>query len=187
MQITRNVKKGSRWKKWWAGSRVRCKVICGALRDLVPVMQFWKREKHPWRSVTFKPATLTKITLLHGCLSRFLNCINGTKSRNAPHYASCMHAQILSNGFWVVSRLLQIQSTINTLWVQRMIDLTIFVTGVSPPVITQHGRLLFLKRRSTLKTITKTRCIRSDILVENCRNVMVLNDPFRQFYIRFWS
>ena len=23
--------------------------------------------------------------LLHGCFSRFLNCTNGTKSRNAPH------------------------------------------------------------------------------------------------------
>ena len=27
--------------------------ICGALRDLVPFVQFKKREKHPWRSVTF--------------------------------------------------------------------------------------------------------------------------------------
>ena len=27
--------------------------ICGALRDLVPLVQFKKREKHPWRSVTF--------------------------------------------------------------------------------------------------------------------------------------
>ena len=26
---------------------------CDALRDLVPVVQFKKREKHPWRSVTF--------------------------------------------------------------------------------------------------------------------------------------
>ena len=33
--------------------------ICGALHDLV--------------------------TLLHGCFSRFLNCTNGIKSRNAPH------------------------------------------------------------------------------------------------------
>ena len=31
------------------------------------------------------PATLLKLTLLHGCFSRFLNCINATKSRNAPH------------------------------------------------------------------------------------------------------
>ena len=41
-----------------------------------------KREKHPWISVTFKPETLLKVTFLHGCLSRFWNCTNGTKSRN---------------------------------------------------------------------------------------------------------
>ena len=29
-------------------------------------------------------ATLLKLTLLHGSFSRFLNCTNGTKSRNAP-------------------------------------------------------------------------------------------------------
>ena len=28
--------------------------ICGALRDLVPFVQVKKREKHPWRSVTFR-------------------------------------------------------------------------------------------------------------------------------------
>ena len=28
-----------------------------------------------------KPATLLKVTLLHGCFSRFLNCTNGTKLR----------------------------------------------------------------------------------------------------------
>ena len=28
---------------------------------------------------------LLKVALLHGCFSRFLNCTNGTKSRNAPH------------------------------------------------------------------------------------------------------
>ena len=30
-----------------------------------------------------KHATLLKVTLLHGCFSRFLNCSNGSKSRNA--------------------------------------------------------------------------------------------------------
>ena len=29
------------------------------------------------------PATLLKVTFLHGCFSRFLKCANGTKSRNA--------------------------------------------------------------------------------------------------------
>ena len=41
-----------------------------------------KREKHPWRSVNFK------LTLLHGCFSRFLNGTNRTKSRNASHILS---------------------------------------------------------------------------------------------------
>ena len=34
---------------------------------------------------TIKPATLIKITLLHGCFSRFLNCTNCTKTRKASH------------------------------------------------------------------------------------------------------
>ena len=38
--------------------------ICGALRDLVPFVQFKKREKHPRKSVTY-----------------------GAKLRNAPHIA----------------------------------------------------------------------------------------------------
>ena len=65
--------------------------ICDALRDLVPFVQFKKREKHQLRGVNFskvaglKPATLIKLTLLHGCFSRFLNCANDTKSRNAPN------------------------------------------------------------------------------------------------------
>ena len=51
--------------------------ICDALRDLVPFVQFKKSEKHPWRSVTFskvavkKSATLLKVTIRHGCFSRF--------------------------------------------------------------------------------------------------------------------
>ena len=32
----------------------------------------------------YPPATLLKITLLHGCFSRFLNCTDVTKLRNAP-------------------------------------------------------------------------------------------------------
>ena len=32
-----------------------------------------------------KPATLLKVTLLHTRFPRFLNCANGTKSRNASH------------------------------------------------------------------------------------------------------
>ena len=54
----------------------------GALRDLVPFVQFKKRKKHPWRSVHF-----SQLTLLHGCFSCSIfkrsRCTNGTKSRNA--------------------------------------------------------------------------------------------------------
>ena len=65
--------------------------IYGVLCDLVPFVQFKKREKHPWRSVNFskvtglKPATLLKLTLLHGRFSRFLNCTNAPKSRSATY------------------------------------------------------------------------------------------------------
>ena len=50
---------------------------CGALRDLVPFVQLKKCEKHSWGSVNFnlKPATLLKVTYLHGCFSRFLTQI----------------------------------------------------------------------------------------------------------------
>ena len=52
--------------------------ISDAFRDLVPFVQFEKREKHPWMSVTFR-------TFLHRRFLRFLNCTNGTKSRKTSH------------------------------------------------------------------------------------------------------
>ena len=33
----------------------------------------------------FNNETLLKVTLLHGCFLRLLNCTDGTKSRNASH------------------------------------------------------------------------------------------------------
>ena len=47
------------------------------------VIQFLKSEKHPWRSVTF-----SKVTLLYGCFSSFLNCTNGTKLHKASQINS---------------------------------------------------------------------------------------------------
>ena len=35
-----------------------------------------------------KPATLLKLTILHGCFPLFLNCTNSTKSRNASHISN---------------------------------------------------------------------------------------------------
>ena len=70
--------------------------ICAVLRDLVPFVQFEKREKIPMEECYFsnvaglKLTTLLKVTLLHGCCSRFLNCANGTKSHNATH-KSCQN------------------------------------------------------------------------------------------------
>ena len=57
---------------------------CDAFRHFIPFTQFEKREKHPWKIVTFnKWVILLKVTLLDGCFSRFLNCRNGTKTRKA--------------------------------------------------------------------------------------------------------
>ena len=71
------------------------RIMTDVLRDLVLLVQFKKREKHSWRSVTFSqvqawPATLRKVILLHGCFSRFLNCTNDTKFRN-PSHIYCSH------------------------------------------------------------------------------------------------
>ena len=48
------------WKIFWKNKRVgtlikdpRVSEHCNVLRDLVPFVQFKKREKHPWRTVTF--------------------------------------------------------------------------------------------------------------------------------------
>ena len=39
--------------------------ICDALRDLVLFVQFKKREKHPWRSVTFSKVEACNFTQGH--------------------------------------------------------------------------------------------------------------------------
>ena len=64
--------------------------IWDSLSDLVPFVQFKKREK-PMEECNFKLscrpklATLLKVALLHEYFLRFLNCKNGTKSRKVPH------------------------------------------------------------------------------------------------------
>ena len=45
-----------------------------------------KHAKNTHGGVLLKPATLLKVTLLHGCFSRVLNCTNDTKSRKASLY-----------------------------------------------------------------------------------------------------
>ena len=39
--------------------------ICDALHNLVPLVQFKKREKHPWRSVTFSKAVDWSMQFYH--------------------------------------------------------------------------------------------------------------------------
>ena len=51
-----------------------------SLNSFKKLITTWVPQARPCR-----PATLLKLTLLHRCFSRFLNCTNGTKSRNAPH------------------------------------------------------------------------------------------------------
>ena len=52
------------------------------------ILKTWKtlmEECYFYLSCRLQPAFLLKVTLLHGCFSRFLNCTNGTKSRKASH------------------------------------------------------------------------------------------------------
>ena len=51
----------------------KIELICDAFGDFVPLQA--------------EPATLLKVTLFHGCFSRFVNCKNGTKSGNASKFA----------------------------------------------------------------------------------------------------
>ena len=51
----------------WEALVFPLKEIFGALRDLVPFVQFKKREKHPWRSVNFSKVA--------GCTSDVINCL----------------------------------------------------------------------------------------------------------------
>ena len=51
--------------------------LCDVLRDLVPIVQFKKREKHPWRSVTFSkvadfhPAQMVSNFAMHRIFTDF--------------------------------------------------------------------------------------------------------------------
>ena len=77
-------------------SNVFKKNNCDTLRDLVPFVQFKKREKHPWRSGTCNSACnfTTKNNTPPWVFFRFLNCTNGTKSRNASHSYLDLESQI---------------------------------------------------------------------------------------------
>ena len=57
--------------------------IRDALRDLVTLLQF--KNTNGGVLLFVKLQTLLKVALLHGRFSRFLNCTNDTKSREASH------------------------------------------------------------------------------------------------------
>ena len=71
------------------------------MRDLVLLVQVNKREKHPWRSVDFTKVARwslqLKVTLLHGCFSRFSDCTNCTKSRKASRMVVWILSCLLLN------------------------------------------------------------------------------------------
>ena len=83
---------------------------CDVLRDLVPFVQFKKRENTHGRVlilVKLQASTLLKLTLLQGCFSCFLNCTNDTKLRNAPQmrkrnitYINIFYSFIMSDTFF---------------------------------------------------------------------------------------
>ena len=72
--------------KWVKGSFYGWRTVDTLFAIWYQFVQFNKREKHPWKSVTF--CTLLKATLFHGCFSRFLNCATGIKSRKASQQFS---------------------------------------------------------------------------------------------------
>ena len=64
-------------------------MTCDALRDLLPFVQFKKREMHPWMSFTFSKVTgfynFTQTNTPSWVFYTFLNCTNGSKSLKASH------------------------------------------------------------------------------------------------------
>ena len=81
---------GMKWVKWVNEITNHFPGICDALRDFVRFTQFKKREKHPWSSITLKPATLLNVTLFQGCFSCFSYCSNGAKSCKASPDRYCL-------------------------------------------------------------------------------------------------
>ena len=67
--------------------------ICDALRDFVPFVYSLKNVENTHGGVLI---LVLKVTLLHGCFSHFLNCTNGTKSRNASHISPNFLTHFLS-------------------------------------------------------------------------------------------
>ena len=102
------------WNSWchWQSTILKKIVICKLQSDLdiwiihsnIQFGKFWKRKLIPkfywwlhlylWCVSRFgKPATSLKVTFLHGCFSRFLNCTNGTKSNTSSQRHLTWHRE----------------------------------------------------------------------------------------------
>ena len=60
----------------------------GRFGTVCTILKTWwtpREEYYFYQSCKLKPATLPKVTLLHWCFSRFLNCANGIKLRKASN------------------------------------------------------------------------------------------------------
>ena len=55
--------------------------------------------KNTHRGVLILVKLQAKLTLLHGCFSRFLNCTNATKSHNVSYFCKKLHNRYLT--YWV--------------------------------------------------------------------------------------
>ena len=74
-----------KWVAYFDSFYVKLFLIIYVLGDLLLFVQFKNHEKTHGGVLLLYFATLLKLTPVHGCCSRFLNCTNGTKSRNTSH------------------------------------------------------------------------------------------------------
>ena len=93
-----------------------------------------------------KPGTLLKVTLLHGCFSRFSNCTNGTKSCKASHI---VHENMGMNGLNIqttVQRSPQEQKNWNMILPIFLLSVLLPQPFQTPPlhVFVSQGHLLYI-------------------------------------------
>ena len=107
------------------------KILWDALCDLVPFVQSKKREKHRWKRATF-----SKVRLLHGCFSRFLDCINGTKIPQNITMSQAIYLK-LSMCWAFITLLLQICSFTEKVREKQLllIEIRFVILRISSPIM----------------------------------------------------
>ena len=76
--------------------------IFGLISGITSIVLFSQEKPLQWKEINthtytythFQFATLPKVALLHGCFLRFLNCTNGTISRNTSHMKHVVTGEI---------------------------------------------------------------------------------------------